>query len=63
MNTDNYCVVYRTGGTDNFKWHRSSEMSKEVAIKTREELLRGGRPAYAVIYDQSNLLGLPETYQ
>jgi len=58
-----YCVVYRTGGTDNFRWHRTLAMTLAEAQQAREEVERGGRKAMVVNYAQSMTIGLPDTYE
>ena len=57
-----WCIVYRTGGTENFTWHRSLAMSQEAAQSAKEACQRGGRMAYVVRYSQSVNIGLPSTY-
>lgn len=59
-----YSVIYRTGGTENFKWHRVAEnyRSIEQAIEKRISLEKAGYPSF--IHDANLLtaIGLPETY-
>jgi hypothetical protein len=57
-----YCVVYRTGGTCNFKWHRIEGMTQEEARKAQEEIQRGGRVCHVETSQRSMAIGLPETY-
>lgn len=58
-----WVVVYRTGGTVNFEWHRSVAFdSKEAAAECYNAVLRGGRHAMVVDYHLSMAIGLPETY-
>lgn len=57
-----HCVVYRTGGTDNFKWHRSLAMSMEQAQKATEDTRRMGYAAILTPYVESVATGLPQTY-
>jgi hypothetical protein len=57
-----YCVVYRTGGTDNFQWHRSSAMLKAEAERSKRETERKGYKALVERYDRSINIGLPEGY-
>jgi len=58
-----YCVVYRTGGNDNFKWKRSLGMGLIDASECRLKLIKMGYHAlYPQDYEQSIALGLPETY-
>lgn len=58
-----FCVVYRMGGTDNFRWQRSLAMSRSEAEQARAEIERGGRKAMVVNYAQSMAIGLPDTYE
>jgi hypothetical protein len=57
-----YCVVYRTGGTENYQWHRSVAMSEAEARQKREETERMGYRAMLVDYRLSMAIGLPEGY-
>jgi hypothetical protein len=58
-----YCIVFRKGGTENFKWHRSASMTEAEAIKSLEEEKRAGRPSSMMVdYDLSMSIGLPETF-
>jgi hypothetical protein len=58
-----WTIGYRTGGTLNFKWHRTTayETLRE-AQKSAEAIRRAGYPCY--IYDTRilNACGLPETF-
>lgn len=56
------CVVFRTGGTSNFKWNRTVPQDQDEADKTFADTLRMGYPAYLVNYFESVRIGLPETY-
>lgn len=58
-----HCVVYRTGGRENFRWHRSERCSEGDAIRKAEDLRRMGYPAHVVNYTQSVSIGLPETFE
>lgn len=58
-----YCVVYRTGGTENFKWHRSTSCDRLEAECIRISVETGGCKALLVEYDKSVAIGLPETYE
>ena len=58
-----YCITYRTGGTENFQWHRSASMSKAEAQAAKAETERKGYRCYIMIYDLSISIGLPETYE
>lgn len=58
-----YTVIFRTGGTENFRWNKALPVATiEEARTQRDAIERGGRPA--LIHDTArlNLLGLPETY-
>lgn len=57
-----YCVVYRTGGTANFKWHRSLAMTREEADSSKKELERMGYRAMVVSHLLSISIGLPDTF-
>ena len=59
---NSHCVVYRTGGTENFGWHRSLAMSREEAQKARDVSERMGYAAHVENYERSLAIGLPETY-
>lgn len=59
---ETYCVVYRTGGTDNFRWHRSLATSYGEAIEKRDEMREMGYVAMLENYHLSMCAGLPETY-
>lgn len=61
-NANDWCVIYRTGGTANFQWQRSCAMSEQEAIHARAETERMGYPAMIARYSQSVAIGLPETY-
>ena len=58
-----WTIIYRTGGTENFQWHKSiAYLSKEEAAVSMKELERMG---YAALMHTTRLLesiGLPETY-
>lgn len=57
-----WCVVFRTGGTENFEWHRSLAMSEAEAVSALERERVAGRLAYKVRYSQSVNIGLPTTF-
>lgn len=61
--TNSHCVVYRTGGTENFKWNRSLAMSRDEADNRQGELKRMGYRAMVVNYKDSLSIGLPETFE
>jgi hypothetical protein len=58
-----FCVVYRTGGTENLQWHRTLPTSDGSEAETRDATLRSGYRAYVVDYYQSLAIGLPETFE
>lgn len=57
-------VVYRTGGTERFAWHRSGPfIGAEAAAKAKAELELAGYVAlYAQDWKRSMAVGLPETF-
>lgn len=58
-----FCVIYRTGGTANFKWHRSMAVgSMEAAAAILAEVQKGGRTAFVADHAKSLAIRLPETY-
>lgn len=58
-----YAVMYRTGGTLNFKWNRLlGGRSLEMATKDKAELERGGYPTIIEDYKLSMSVGVPETF-
>jgi hypothetical protein len=57
-----HCVIYRTGGRDNFQWHRTVAMSHDEAMKARADIRNGGRIALVELYASSLRVGLPEGY-
>lgn len=62
MEIERYCVVYRTGGTLNFKWHRTCAFGLEKCEELLADTRRMGYKCMLVNYRQSLSLGLPETY-
>lgn len=58
-----YCVIFRTGGTENFKWNRSSAMDKEAASNLCNDVKRMGYKAMTEKYESSMKIGLPESYE
>jgi hypothetical protein len=58
-----FVVVFRTGGSVNFRWHRTMPMSQAEAVQAAAEIRRGGRPAHPVRADWSASIGLPETFE
>lgn len=59
-----FTVVYRTGGTARFAWHRTEPVqTREEADKLRADIIRSGYEAlYPQDYDLSMSVGLPETF-
>ena len=60
-----YQVIYRTGGTDNFKWHIVGEIyrSSLLAYDKRNELVKMGYRAIVHDADRLSVIGLPETFE
>jgi len=57
-----YCVVYRTGGTENFKWNHSSAMTKDEVIESLESTRKMGYKCFIQDYSRILAIGLPETF-
>lgn len=57
-----WCVIFRTGGTENFKWHRSLPMTDGQVEHVLGDVLLGGRAAYAERFNLSLAMGLPTTF-
>ena len=58
-----FTVVYRVGGTENFKWCKALPVwTREEAIRIKAEVERGGRPAMVFDTKLLDAVGLPETY-
>jgi hypothetical protein len=58
-----HVVIWRSGGTANFKWHRSTRMSKTAAEALAGAVRTGGRVAHVERADRSEAIGLPETFE
>ncbi|MFN8497359.1 MAG: hypothetical protein U0641_05835 [Anaerolineae bacterium] len=59
-----YCVVYRTGDEENFKWQRTEGMPRDEAIQRRKELREvPGVKTLRVNFYSSCAIGLPEGYE
>lgn len=58
-----HCVIYRTGGMVEFKWHRTDAMSHGKALEESHRLARLGHPTHVERYAQSVAVGLPESYE
>ena len=57
------CVIYRTGGTFNFRWNRSiGYATREEAQAALESVRRMGYEAHLANYRHSLSVGLPEGY-
>ena len=61
-NDSSHCVIFRTGGTANFEWHRSFGMVKFAAEALAEETRKMGYESMVANYAQSLAIGLPETF-
>jgi hypothetical protein len=58
-----YCVVYRTGGYANFKWHRTLPVTSfKEAAEQCDSVTRQGYRGYVAYYDLSMSIGLPDTF-
>lgn len=62
---ETFTVYYRTGGTDNFKWHRVNEAyeTMEGAQYCVNHLRRAGYKAQYEATSKLNAIGLPETFE
>jgi hypothetical protein len=59
-----YCVVYRTGGRENFQWHRSCAFQTRLeAAAVQAACKTAGRKAVICDFNLSGAIGLPETYE
>lgn len=59
-----FCVVYRTGGTENFQWHRTLPVgTRAAANKQAAEIRAAGRVAMVFNFGLSMIVGLPETFE
>lgn len=58
-----YCIVYRTGGPENFKWYRTHPMTYHDAKRKCDSVLRQSYLAHVEEYEESMSAGLPETYE
>ena len=59
---NDWCVIWRTGNTESFEWHRSDPMSREAADSAREAFLRDGYRAMTERHGRSVAIGLPSTW-
>ena len=66
MSTTNpnlFCVVFRTGGTINYTWHRTVAFTTKAEAELVAEACRiAGYVAHVENYSMSMSVGLPETY-
>ncbi len=62
MVPDLVCVLYRTGGTQNFKWHRTLAITRDESPEALAAILAQGYPAHVENFLASIAIGLPETY-
>ena len=59
-----WVVIFRTGGTENFKWSRTLGLSsKEAAEQVAAECRRAGYPAHVEDLLMSMSIGLPSTFE
>ena len=57
-----FVVIYRTGGTDNFQWHRTmAHATRALAEQSAQEVRQMGYAAHVENYALSMSIGLPET--
>lgn len=64
MMTNQWTVVFRKGGTENFKWSRTLGLSSRVAAVTvAESLQRAGYACYVEDLGVSLAVGVPETFE
>lgn len=58
-----WTVIYRTGGTDNFQWHKALPvLSREEADTQKAVLTRQGYIALIHRTDLLEAIGLPDTF-
>jgi hypothetical protein len=60
--SETYTVIYRTGGTENFRWLKTLPMQRHEALAAKAEIERGGRAARMHKTSLLESIGLPETY-
>lgn len=60
--TKRYCVVYRTGTPDNFRWNRSLPHEFDAARDLKTSMDRVEIHCLLEDYDRSVSLGLPDTF-
>ena len=58
-----YCVIYRTGGTENYKWQRSLAVEDRAKAQILQAVCeKAGYEAMIEDYQLSLSVGLPENY-
>lgn len=59
-----YAVIYRTGGSANWKWHRvlDAYATRAQAEAKADEIERMGYPALVHSAARLDAIGMPETY-
>ena len=58
-----YCVIYRTGGKDNYAWKRTLPVTERTdAHSQADDIRKGGRKAIIEDFDASMSIGLPRGY-
>ena len=61
---ERYCVIYRTGGTENFKWHRTVALQDfDDAVECMRNTAHMGYVCMIENYEKSLAIGLPETFE
>ncbi len=57
-----FCLVFRVGGTANFRWLRSLGMTEEEGLSSLADMVKGGHVAYLTTIRASYALGVPDTF-
>ena len=57
-----FTVIYRTGGTENFKWHKvlTLHRTKETAMADVKRIEKQGYKALMFDTDKLNAIGMPD---
>jgi hypothetical protein len=55
-------VVYRAGGTANFKWHRTLAVTRDEVHKAFDSVCRMGYTCHVEEFFASLAIGLPESF-
>lgn len=63
MAREGFYVIYRTGGTENYSWHRSVRMDRAHAEQVNRDMVRMGYRSLIERADRSDTVGLPETFE